>query len=316
MTSENSSEMKPHKSYEEQVDLLIERGISINNKEDAIKKIEHINYYKIKEFAEPFIDNSSKKLKYLNINFDEILKRFYIDKELRISLLHAIEKIELSFKNKVAYTLGKENGTDYLEFEKWCESSLIMGRQDSLKEFENKVKKITEDTKNKNIIEFLEQNKNYKFPPIWVIVNTFDFGTSVFLFELMNSNLKEEIAKFYQCNTTELKSWIKHINLVRNLCAHNTKIIDVGYVSKVIIRERWQESLFLYLNKRREHVLTNKIVITIVVLKYLICQINSNYNFEKIFEILYQMADDDLKAKKIGFKDYSSIEKLKNEILT
>lgn len=57
-------------------------------------------------------------LKYSNITFDDIVKRYYQDKNLRINLLHAIEKIEVSIKRNVSYILGSRYGAfGYLDFE-------------------------------------------------------------------------------------------------------------------------------------------------------------------------------------------------------
>lgn len=312
------SEIKPHLSYKEQLELFKNRGLTICDEISALKKIEHINYYKIKEFAEPFVKNNKKdEFEYHPTEFDFIINRFYIDKEIRLNLLHATEKIELSFKNKVAYILGEKSGDTYKEPNKWCDKKIFKNKEKAFLDFIKKVDKIVSDRKDSNINVFLEENPTKKYPPIWMLINVFDFGTSVFLYNLMNEDLKKEIAVFYNCSHKELTNWINHINFVRNMCAHNSKIIDFSFYSKVTLRKRWTKNLYFYTNAQNELVLTNKIVVTLCVLKYLIPQINHVYSLDKIFEELEKLTNknDDL-AMKFGFKDYDSIEKLKNEILT
>ena len=46
------------------------------------------------------------------------MKRYYQDKNLRIHLLHAIEKIEVALKTWVAFILGEQYGAfGYLNFQ-------------------------------------------------------------------------------------------------------------------------------------------------------------------------------------------------------
>lgn len=100
-------------SFEEQVDLFASRGVKIKNKALAIKSIEDIGYYKLKAFSLPLsrVDVNKERL-YNNIEFQDILNRFYSDKDLRISLLHCIEDIEVSIKTKIAYILGQKGAYD------------------------------------------------------------------------------------------------------------------------------------------------------------------------------------------------------------
>ena len=107
-------------TFQEQIELLKSRGIIVKNVEKSSKKIENISYYKLKEYATPFIyayiDGSPK---YKGLEFDELLERYYQDKNLRIHLFHVIEKIEVSLKTRIAYNLGNMNAYGYLETDKW-----------------------------------------------------------------------------------------------------------------------------------------------------------------------------------------------------
>ncbi|MEX2947713.1 Abi family protein [Staphylococcus warneri] len=113
-------------SFNEQVDLFESRGMIISNKDNAIKKIENIGYYKIKEFAHPLSkvvkdENGESIRNYNGVLFDDIITRYYQDKNLRMGLLHAIEKIEVSLKTRISYVIGNANGAfGYLDFSKWC----------------------------------------------------------------------------------------------------------------------------------------------------------------------------------------------------
>ena len=110
-----------HLNFNEQIGLLISRNMDVKDKEDAVNVLKHINYYKFKEFAEPFCSKENDNLNYRNIDFKFIVSRYYNDKNLRMNLLHAIEMIEVSVKTNLAFELGK--GTlgayGYLDFKNW-----------------------------------------------------------------------------------------------------------------------------------------------------------------------------------------------------
>ena len=95
---------REHKSFEQQLDLLSIRCMKVNDRDKAIERLKNISYYKIKEFAKPYFKpaeiNGKIEMRYEKISFEGVINRFYKDKNLRIDLLHAIEKVELSFKTR------------------------------------------------------------------------------------------------------------------------------------------------------------------------------------------------------------------------
>ncbi|GAB2493467.1 hypothetical protein GCM10008929_16910 [Alkalibacterium psychrotolerans] len=76
-------------SFQEQLDLFAERGMSV--KSGDLKKLEHISYYRLKEFARPLSTakkvNGEVHISYSGVSFSEVLTRYYQDKNLRINLL-------------------------------------------------------------------------------------------------------------------------------------------------------------------------------------------------------------------------------------
>ena len=98
----------PHQTFEQQLDTLLDRGIIIDDRKKVLKILENISYYKIKEFAKPFEKIIDGKLNYSDTHINQVIGRFYQDKNIRIYLLHAIEQIELSIKTKISHELGKK----------------------------------------------------------------------------------------------------------------------------------------------------------------------------------------------------------------
>ena len=65
-------------SWEQQIELLKQRGLVVEDRD--ITKIQHISYYRLKEFAQPFAKEKDGSVFYENITFHEVLGRYYQDK--------------------------------------------------------------------------------------------------------------------------------------------------------------------------------------------------------------------------------------------
>ena len=220
---------------EDQLDLFYRRGVFITDKNKALEKLKHISYYRLKDFAKPYSSiimyGNVPVLKYSNITFEDIVKRYYQDKNLRIHLLHAIEKIEVSIKRNISFILGNRYGSyGYLEFDKWANKKDYNKFELEKKQFY--FKKDLLKTVKRSSLSVLADRRNLNsegFPTIWVATEVLMFGELVHLIKIMSTKNQNELAKFYNCSFKELLSWLKCLNFARNVCAHNANIIDINF---------------------------------------------------------------------------------------
>ena len=93
----------------------------VENKEKAAEKLVFINYYKIKEASLPFLHDGMYEK---NTKFEDIVFRFYEDRNLRLYFMRIIEKIEISLKTNFSRILGREfQELGYLDFKKWTDNN-------------------------------------------------------------------------------------------------------------------------------------------------------------------------------------------------
>jgi len=297
---------KEHKSVEDLIQIFKDRGMMFNNIDKARERLANINYYKIKEFAKPYYKlNSNNEYQYQKIAFEHVLIRFYQDKNLRIHLLHAIEKVEISFKTKLAFILGKKHEAfGYLDFKNWVNKTKFCKYyiSDKEKEFKKLIKTLLERKENSIIEEFLQENPDCEYPPIWMVIEILTFGDVLKLYGLMSEKNREEIARYYDSTDYELENWLKTLKLIRNFSAHNINVIDCKITTKPIIRKNWEQYLFTFNDKNNIKNVTNKIAVVIIILMYLIKKINPDYgfgNFRDVFEKLFR--NNDVVANQYGF---------------
>lgn len=292
--------IETHLTYEEQLEKFIGKGMIIKDKKKALERIKHISYYKIKEFSSFFMnpDGTYKKDTY----FEAVIQNFYFDKNLRMEFLKCSEKIELSIKNKIVYTLGAKYGAfGYLKFSNWCNRTIT--KEEILKEEERFKRKIKQKMKlfssNPIIKDFIENNFNEEFPTIWRISEILTFGEVLRLFEIMSQQNKISIVRNYGLKIDEFTSYMNNMKLIRNLCAHNMAIINIRLKSIPKINSEISEII----------INPNRILTSILIMVYLIKIINPNYKFYNLYHILNQLIKREDVAKKYGIKKKKVIAK-------
>ncbi|MFW3589353.1 Abi family protein [Vagococcus fluvialis] len=298
--------------FEKQLDLFEDRGMVVSNREKALVKLETIGYYKIKEFSYP-LALSEDPLSFDNVNFNDIVTRYYQDKNLRIYLLHAIEKIEVSIKTRLSYVIGKKYGAfGYLNFSNWYQIDKSIDMKQAISNRKRDESKFKDDLKAKvsrssSIDINKECNLENGFPSIWLAVDVLTFGDIVFMLKNMTNKNLREIADFYDCSNSELKSWMSCLNFVRNMCAHNSNVIDIRFKTTPVLKDEWKKHLYVYPN-RKEY--TNRVATAIYIVLHFVNKINPVYRFDTITTSLSSIVkNNDAMAQTLGFKNAEQFKK-------
>lgn len=128
------------------------------------------------------------------------------------------------------------------------------------------------------------------------------------MLNLMSKRNQKEIANFYCCTPKELYSWLKCLNYIRNICAHNSIVIDSKLVTTPVSRNEWKR--YLYEIPSNEKKMTDRIAIVLCIIKCLMQNIDMEYNFAKIFAPLDKVLLTDRDAKQLGFKSKKSLSEI------
>lgn len=219
---------KEFKTYEQQIDILInERGMTITNKENVKKILKQENYYSVVNgYKDLFLDSTQTTEKYLpGTNFNEIYALYKFDRELRNILIKKILIVENNIKSIIAYEFSKAYGNnDYLKLDNFENTS---------NENVSKIIKLFADVhgdisrqigKDNSLTHYLE---NHGYIPLWVLTKIMTFGRISKLFPLMKQSEKTQVAiaisKNYQISFTDLGKFLEFIAIFRNLCAHEER---------------------------------------------------------------------------------------------
>ena len=127
---------KPWSSYADQLDQLIERGMAVTDRARALDYLERIGYYRLsgywfafRERSEPLclLDEHGRKPKKVReerialdafrvgTTFQNAVDLYVFDKQLRLLVMDALERIEVALRVDVSHTLGQLDRFAYLK---------------------------------------------------------------------------------------------------------------------------------------------------------------------------------------------------------
>jgi abortive infection bacteriophage resistance protein len=207
---------KPATTYAEQLALLQQRGMSINDEAGAEFYLEHLNYYRLGAYWLPFeSDHTTHQFK-SGTCFDDVLRLYFFDRELRLLVLDAIERIEVSVRSQWAYQLG------HLHSPHAHLDSTLFSRywQENLKRLTDEVNRADEI-----FIQHMLATYSEPLPPVWAVCEVMSLGLlSRWYTSLQPKSTRRAIANPYGIDESVLGSWLQHLSLVRNLCAHHSRL--------------------------------------------------------------------------------------------
>lgn len=299
--------------YEQQLERLSQLGVKCkpDKKEKDVETLKSIGYYNLKVFAMPFNTSCDKEhLHFDNLTFEQLLTRYYQDKNLRINILHAIECIEVYLKDCFSYILGDSYGAyGYLNFYSWCDHNKFKNKRFYIEEEQYRFKKILLSSVKKSNNYDLKQRSNLRegFPIVWLMVNVLTLGEIIRIIKLASKKNKTKLSRYFNTDYDTLESWLNCLVLVRNICSHNFNLIDIKLKTRPKVPDEFKNELF----QVNENVFTDRIGIIIFIIVSMMKNINSRYDFGSIRNSLKSIirGDNNL-AKELGFADKHSLYKL------
>jgi len=209
--------MKKPLTFDELLLLMKSRGLEITDEDKCLDFLRSVNYYWLSAYFLPFKQKDNTYLP--GTTFEKVHSIFEFDRKLRALLLLIIEDIELYLRAQFAYHSAHTHGsTAYLGKEHYNDK---LHNHDV---FKKAVEAAIHNNRNTPIV----QHHNAKYGgvfPVWVIVDFLSIGNLSYFFADWLVEDKKHVAKML-FNTTYpfLDSWMKCITVLRNRCAHYSRL--------------------------------------------------------------------------------------------
>lgn len=214
---------KPALSLTKQVELLESRGLIIPHKDVALHHLSYISFYRLSGYTRFFMENKTEYFKD-NITFERILDLYTFDRELRLLLLDAIEKVEVAVRTMISNVLSEKYGAHWFLEPKYFRNNFrYQGLIDDIEYmtgFNKKNKK-----QNPIFSNYYDKYKEPKYPPSWMLAEGLTLGTWSKIYDyLVSGDDKHEIAKGFGVHFKVLQSWLQSLTHIRNICAHHERV--------------------------------------------------------------------------------------------
>ncbi|MDY3204968.1 MAG: Abi family protein [Arcobacter sp.] len=298
--NQNNSYKKSFKTFDEQLVILKERKLHISNDSFVLSKLQRINYYRLSAYFLPFqySKNSEKKDIFLeDTTFEDILQLYYFDCELRKIVFVAIESIEIYFRTQITYYHALKYGAfGYLKKENF----------ETSQEFFDKIKSnLKEETKRseESFIKHFKDEYNTDELPLWAVVEVVSFGTISKLYSILKTQEQEAIIlKLKGINKKVFKNWLHGLSVIRNICAHHSRLWNKTLGVKFEIPRKMKEFTSIKkIEKNVEIKLNDKLFFVLNVIEYILNSIGEDeINFKSEIKDLFHKYPN-VKIESMGF---------------
>lgn len=211
---------KPPLTLDQQLDQLMARGMQCADRAQAIHYLGHLNYYRLGAYWLPFeADHATHTFK-AGTRFEDVLNLYVFDRELRLLVLDAIERIEVSIRTGWAYALAHRYGPHahldaglFKQPPKWDHALQAQKLEDEARK------------SHETFIQHYYGKYQEPLPPLWAVVELMTLGQlSKWYGNLRQGSDRNAIARRYDMDEINLTSFLHHLSTVRNLCAHHSRL--------------------------------------------------------------------------------------------
>lgn len=225
---------KPWLSVEDQVRKLKSRNLEISDSSKAAQALMRVGYYRLTGYLHPFRekvvhtgDDGVPQVTLLNsyepgTTLDQVMALIDYDRHLRLLMLDAVERIEISVRMRIGYTLGGKSPFAHLDSSTFEENFVRRYRHGAWVAKAQESHQRSHETFVKHFEDAYEGQL-----PIWALTELLELGQLAVLYGGFQRELATELAQGYGVHTkTHFRSWLASINDVRNFSAHHARLFN------------------------------------------------------------------------------------------
>ena len=214
LPSEQHAPVTDQRTVAEQVQELIDRGMDVSDQDYAGRCLTHIGFHRLASYWWPWqsdVDPSGPFRQ--DTSFEGVMTRYLFDQRLRSLLLEALSYIEISIRNQWSFNLvQRATSGEYAHLD----AALF-----DPKHYDGNLRQLRrnyESVRGRTGPEFRASS-------IWDVAPTMSFGSlSKWYSSLSDTKTRQDVAQVYGVNEVVLRSVLRHLTAVRNICAHHERL--------------------------------------------------------------------------------------------
>jgi abortive infection bacteriophage resistance protein len=237
---------KPALSLADQLNKLRTRGLIISDPAETRHYLEHIGYYRLSGYMMPFQIGGAGLDKHNfrpGTTFDDILDCYVFDRKLRLIVMDAVERIEISIRSALSNSIAVRHGPN------WYQDSKKFNPEFRYVDFIDQIKmQISHDPRQSHkrdahINHYYTTYNAPDLPPCWMIFESISFGLISLAFKNLVYSESKPICDYFSLNHKILSSWLHSISYTRNICAHHARLWNRTCTIKPFVAKAFKDEL-------------------------------------------------------------------------
>lgn len=282
---------KPALTLEQQADQLLDRGL-LADRDVLIARLSEVNYYRLSAYWYSFRKNDEDGLQD-GTDIDIVWDRYVFDRQLRLLVMDAVERIEISVKTRATNLFALRYGPfGYMDRANYDAIPV-----DAHRTLLDNIRREMGRSREVFVQHYLEKYTSETDLPLWMAVEIMSFGAILTFFRNLDQYLKRDIAQIYGLRAKVLESWLLTLNYIRNLCAHHGRLWNrVLPVSLVIPDAKNGPEFHIPVP-----VAGNRVFGMLTILRYMLAKVAPQSHWQERFEHLITVKHPSIPIDQMGF---------------
>lgn len=210
----------------------------IPDEQKAAFYLSQLNYYRFAAYCLPFEQDHASHQFQAGTGFEDVFNLYVFDRELRLLVLDAIERFEVSLRTQLAYHLSHNHTTAHPHLKPQIfHNPVIYGA--CLNKLDNDINRSREE-----FIKHLTQKYEELQPPIWAVVELMTMGQLSKWFSNIEARTdRQAISRIYGLDEKVMTSFCEHLSLVRNHAAHHARLWNRDFTKTPRLPRRGDQKL-------------------------------------------------------------------------
>lgn len=211
---------KPALTLAQQVDLLVERGMTVADRHRLERILGSISYYRLSAYWYTYYQGSASDHRFKSgTDFEEVYATYKFDRDLRALLFEQMERLEIALRAQVIYHYSLAYGAN------WYEQKELFRKPSYCFKFNELLQKEMDRASEVYIRHYRSKYTEPENPPAWMTLELASFGQLSLLYKNLNTcDAKKRVAAHFGVHHSVLTSWLGTLSFVRNSCAHHSRL--------------------------------------------------------------------------------------------
>ncbi len=230
---------KPALTLEQQVAHLVARGMT-GDPDRMADRLATVNYYRLSAYWHTFRTRDAERF-VESTDFEVVWQRYVFDRELRVLVMDAVERVEVAVRARLAYAQSHAYGPfGYVD----NPSALFRDSDKERCDFIDRQRRDVKRSHEPFVAHFKRKyGDTHTDLPEWVATEVMSFGGMLSLYRGSPPHVRKEVARHFGVAHQVLESWLRSLNAVRNMCAHHARFWNrvFGLKPKLPREPEWRD---------------------------------------------------------------------------